>query len=99
MDKDDPKAPLLAKEDLVAAIAKHFHQEYSVEETPVIARFLRLKKEERFEQRGENDQFMNHPYTNKDRASTRPKKRYAPNGVISAGLSDQQKGIVPKKWA
>ena len=47
----EPKAPLLKKEDLVAAISKHFEEQFSVNDTNVISRFLRLKKEERFDAR------------------------------------------------
>ena len=44
--------PLLTREDLIKAIENHFHNVLDVNETAIIGKFLRLKKEERSEQPG-----------------------------------------------
>lgn len=44
--------PLLTREDLIKAIDNHFHNTLEVDETRVIGKFLKLKKEERCETAG-----------------------------------------------
>ena len=48
--KDDQ--PLLTRAELLKAVENHFNMEYSVNEVDLIARFLKLKKEERAENAG-----------------------------------------------
>ena len=45
--------PLLTREELIKAIENHFHNVLDVNETAIIGKFLKLKKEERSEQPGQ----------------------------------------------